>query len=153
MQVACEQCKKVFNKTPWAIKRRKRHFCSKECSNLGSHKFRKGIRPKNLDSLLGINHWNWKGGVTPKNRLIRGTQEYKLWREAVFKRDNWTCIWCGIRSKKGTQVYLQADHIKPFAQYPELRFAIDNGRTLCLDCHKTTDSYLNKNRWKQKNIN
>lgn len=77
----------------------------------------------------------WKGGVTPKNHKIRTSFEYKLWREAVFKRDNWTCIWCGIKGR------IQADHIKPFATFPELRFAIDNGRTLCLPCHKTTDSY------------
>lgn len=90
----------------------------------------------------------WKGGLTEKNQSIRTSIEYKLWREAVFERDGYTCIWCGAKSKKGKAVYLQADHIKPFAHYPELRFAIDNGRTLCIDCHKTTDSFGWKSRWK-----
>ena len=78
----------------------------------------------------------WKGGVTKENEKIRKTVEYKLWCDAVFKRDNWTCIWCGKRGD-----ILHADHIKPFSLFPELRFAIDNGRTLCIDCHKTTETY------------
>lgn len=79
----------------------------------------------------------WKDGASTKNHLIRQTSEYKLWREAVFMRDNWTCCGCGVRG--GT---LQAHHIKPFALFPELRFAIDNGSTLCIECHKKTDTYL-----------
>lgn len=78
----------------------------------------------------------WKGGVTPINHIIRNSFEYKLWRESVFKRDNWTCRFCGQYGG-----YLEADHIKPFALFPELRFAIDNGRTLCKECHKKTDTF------------
>ena len=57
--------------------------------------------------------------------------EYRLWREDVFKRDNWTCQICGIRGGK-----LQADHIKSYALHPELRHDVSNGRTLCASCHK-----------------
>lgn len=78
----------------------------------------------------------WKGGITPLNKIIRRSSEFKLWREAVFKRDNWTCVWC---LKRGG--ILHPDHIKPFAYYPELRFAIDNGRTLCKTCHMKTDTW------------
>lgn len=89
---------------------------------------------------------NWQGGITSINHQIRNSQEYKLWRSAVFERDNYICIWCSAQSAKGKKVILHADHIKPFAYYPELRFAIDNGRTLCIDCHKTTDTYLSKKK-------
>lgn len=112
--------------------------------------FKKGYTPYNK----GGTSWNkglkgyragekshlWKGGITPINHKIRTSLEYKLWRESVFTRDNFTCIWCGDK----TSGNLNADHIKPFAYFPELRFAIDNGRTLCIDCHKTTETYLKR---------
>lgn len=85
----------------------------------------------------GEKHPNWKGGINPINDTIRKSKEYKLWRLAVYERDRWKCIWCG--SKK----HIHADHIKRFADYPELRFAIDNGRTLCKICHMTTDTWGN----------
>lgn len=96
-------------------------YCSVKCRSIGN---------KGKDSP------NWRGGITPLHRKIRNSKEYALWRTAVFERDDYTCIWCGQCG--GT---LNADHIKPFALYPELRFAIDNGRTLCEECHRTTDTY------------
>lgn len=100
-------------------------------------------KPK-LDRRGEKNHF-WKGGITKTNLVIRASLEYRLWREAIFERDSYTCIWCGARGGNGKKVVLNADHIKPFAIYPELRFAIDNGRTLCKDCHKTTGSYGKNN--------
>lgn len=79
----------------------------------------------------------WKGGITPINAQIRNSIEMKLWRKAVFERDGYACIWGG--KEHGNK--LNADHIKPFALFPELRFAIDNGRTLCVDCHRKTETY------------
>lgn len=83
-------------------------------------------------------------GRTPKNVKIRHSIEYRLWRESVFKRDNWTCQWCGVRSGNGKKVILHADHIKPFAYFPDLRLELSNGRTLCRSCHAKTDTYKGK---------
>lgn len=83
----------------------------------------------------------WRGGVTPEHRMIRKSLEYRIWREAVFARDNWCCVLCGDRSRSDHAVRLEADHIKPFAFYPELRFAINNGRTLCRPCHLKQDTH------------
>lgn len=82
----------------------------------------------------------WKGGITNKNLAVRKSLEYRTWRESIFKRDDWTCVLCKVRGVK-----LEADHIKKFSNYPELRFDINNGRTLCIPCHKMTDTYGNKN--------
>lgn len=102
----------------------------------------KGQKPwsigKHRVDMQGKNHWNWRGGINPENMKVRRSLEYKLWRESVFKRDNYTCVWCGSKNGHGKRVILNADHIKPFALFPELRLAIDNGRTLCVPCHKTT---------------
>src|SRR3990167_5162839 len=78
----------------------------------------------------GENHYLWKGGIRSKEKLIRDSVEYRQWREIVFKRDNYTCQNC---NQKGGR--LQADHIKPFALFPELRLIVSNGRTLCKICH------------------
>lgn len=91
----------------------------------------------------GANSANWQGGIYPEHLRIRKSEEYRLWRESVFKRDNYTCVWCGARGGR-----LNADHIKPFCDYPELRFAIDNGRTLCEPCHWTTDTYGGRSKKK-----
>lgn len=77
-------------------------------------------------------HWNWKGGITPENRVIRHSAEYRNWRMKVFKRDRFTCVECGYRSVKRRDI--RADHIRPFSMFPELRFNVENGRTLCLPC-------------------
>lgn len=96
-------------------------------------------------------YW-WRGGLTPINKQVRGSLEMKLWREAVFKRDNWTCVWCGLKGgwskEQRKKIEIQADHIKSFSQYPNLRFDINNGRTLCVDCHKKTDTYAGKSHIK-----
>ena len=73
---------------------------------------------------------NSKGGISPKNKRIRNSIEMRLWREAVFARDGWTCQECGQWGG-----YLNAHHIKPFSKFPELRTAIENGITLCKNCH------------------
>ena len=99
---------------------------------------------KKCPQMSGGNCHLWKGGVTPINAKIRHSPEMKLWRESVFERDNYTCVWCGVHNGLGKTVVLNADHIKQFAYFPELRFSTDNGRTLCVDCHRNTKTYGNR---------
>jgi 5-methylcytosine-specific restriction endonuclease McrA len=84
----------------------------------------------------GENHHWWKGGISPENKKIRRSKEFREWRKSVFMRDKWTCVWCG---QVGGE--LHPDHIKPFSLFPELRFELSNGRTLCVPCHRKTDTW------------
>lgn len=152
MITRCLQCNKEFNIRPSRIKVGAGKFCSMSCYSIVHSKRQKEIKGwkhkketiiKMKNKAIFNKNWSkennpfWKGGVSPINRIIRSSKEYKLWRNAVLERDNYTCIWCKSNQN------LQADHIKRFSDFPELRFAIDNGRTLCLNCHKTTDTWGN----------
>jgi len=92
-------------------------------------------RRKMSEAQKGEKSYLWKGGITPKNARIRNSIEFRLWREAVFARDNWQCQRCGTRSGNGKTIVLHPHHILNFAEYLELRFVIDNGITLCKSCH------------------
>ena len=96
--------------------------------------FKKGHIPFNLGKphMQKENHPGWKGGITPINTKIRNSPEMKAWRRQVFIRDGFMCVFGG----KAHGNKLQADHIKRFSEYPELRFVVSNGRTLCVNCHK-----------------
>lgn len=84
-------------------------------------------RGKNLGALNPM----WKGGITPENKRIRESLEYKLWVDANFARDGYTCQKTGVRGGK-----LSVHHILNFSEYPELRFSIDNGITLSKEMHQ-----------------
>ncbi len=114
---------------------------------------RKGVR------LSGKSNPNWIDGRSPLSRLIRGLLEYKEWHKAVFKKDNYTCQICGKRGgnleahhiKKFRSIFIEFlqeyNQFSPFEDKETLaRLAmtykpfwdIDNGRTLCWECHKIT---------------
>ena len=110
----------------------------------------------------GEHHHRWKGGVTPLHEKIRKSDKYLEWRDKVFQRDNYTCQWCKAKGD------VEADHIFPFSYILEdnkietlqkakqctALWDIENGRTLCEDCHKATPTYghheqYNKNELQQ----
>lgn len=80
-------------------------------------------------ALKGSSHPNWKGGITSKNKLLRQKFRETIFKQ-VLKRDNYTCKIC--LNYGGN---LQVDHIQNWADFPKLRFNINNCRTLCMACH------------------
>lgn len=67
--------------------------------------------------------------ILPESKRERGRFRREM-QKKVFERDNYTCQICGARG-----VNLHVDHIKSWADYPELRFKMDNCRTVCMSCH------------------
>lgn len=145
----CIHCEKQFETRLAYINRGDGKYCSNKCKMT----YFKGRpkTPEHLAKISGENANNWQGGKTSENQIIRHRKEIRLVRESAYKRDNYTCQECGARSREGKQVTLNAHHIKPFSLFPELRFALDNVVTLCVDCHKKTDTFGSKiNRLKLK---
>lgn len=121
----CKFCGKEFE-----TYEKTKKYCSNKCKNLAARE-RKGE----------LSHF-WQGGKTKESDLLRASAKYKEWRLSVFKRDNFTCQKCGERKRN-----IEAHHIKERCRYPELIFDVDNGVTLCHECHKETDNYGWKARW------
>ena len=79
----------------------------------------------------GKNHGRWNPNLTDEERKNgRNCPENREWKKAIFDRDNDTCQKCLVRGGE-----LEAHHILPWALFPELRFEVENGITLCETCH------------------
>ena len=127
---------KGWKHTPEAIEKMRQ-------ARLGT-KHTKEAKQKMSAARRGEKNWNWKGGLAAGRSKIWYSEEYKQWRKSVFERDSYTCQMCNARCGNGVDVYLQADHIKPFALYPQLRFEVSNGRVLCCGCHGKVTSEQHK---------
>ena len=83
----------------------------------------------------GKGHWNWKGGATPLNQRTRTSRDSNAWKLAVLHRDEYRCRICKNKDN------LEAHHINSWAEFPEDRFILENGLTLCKICHKNYHDY------------
>jgi len=131
--ITCKWCKKEFKNIQ---SQRTKVFCSKQCQT----EWQKGKPiPPNIQNKRGIKPRTYHLKKRPKHEGA----EYNDWRLAVWKRDNFTCQNCGKTANelKKEGIKICADHIKPYCNYPKLRYKISNGRTLCIPCHKLTETY------------
>jgi len=145
-------------RTVWNKGIRGKYKCSEETKKKISKAHTGSKKPWAMKS--GKENHNWKGGVTKIDKLCRGMMEYKQWRTDIFKRDSWTCQTCGCRG------YVTVHHIKSFSKIIKENNIIDikqakkceelwnlnNGVTLCEECHKLTDNYAGRgiNKAKKK---
>lgn len=129
--LSCTNCSEDYEVIPsavyWANKRGQiNNFCSKTCV---------------YNYYKGENHSNWISDRTQlkdQNKSIRWSKQMVDWRKNVYVRDNYTCQICDNRSTKNSAVVLNAHHVVRFSEDECLRFDINNGITLCEDCHKLT---------------
>ena len=130
----CEVCGETFLQAS----SQNNNFCCLSCSSAGiteehREKLSKKVSGKNNPMygvrMIGDKHWNWKGGISAESR---STPEYNLWRKCIYERDYYTCKMCGT-TKSGS---FNAHHIFKWIDYPEFRFEIWNGITLCEECHR-----------------
>lgn len=131
----CLICSSKFWRKPCEIKKGDNKFCSKECYYIWQKKRKRSMEFRDKCKKGQIKRYTGKIRIKPINLRIRNSAEFREWRQKVFIRDNWTCQKCGKRSKKNDYIRIEAHHIKPFAIFPDLRFVIDNGLTLCKKCH------------------
>jgi len=117
------------------------------------YKFPYETKKRMSEENCGENSSSWKGGITPLNKIIRESFEYREWVYEVFERDNYTCQKCKIRGG-----YLEAHHIKLFSvilkenNIKTLQDAFDceelwdanNGVTLHEKCHKKEHKEIRK---------
>ena len=143
----CQNCGKEFFARPDHIKIGWGRFCSKSCANQGK------FNP--LFNKRGNLNPNWKGGIVPLKRSLRTQYIYRQWRDDVFTRDNYICQECNKRGgyleahhKESWSIIFDRNNIKTLEEAINCQelWNINNGITLCKDCHKKTLTYLNKGK-------
>lgn len=159
----CDWCGESVDKPDWYLDKVENTFCGKECRSSWQSAERSGENhpsykggkktvacefcddsitryPSNLsdrnfcnagcqaewykENLSGEDHPNYEHGA----RDDRFTDSE---REEIFERDNYTCQECGDDSGGN----LNAHHIIPSSEDRDMAHDIDNGVTLCIDCH------------------
>lgn len=106
--IICNNCGKKIHRKESHIRINGLNFCNMKCKK----EYTKKVSP------------------VPEYLRIRKSTEYAIWRRNVIDRDHKTCQCCG---KTGGR--LEVHHIENFLNNVDLRFSVDNGITLCEDCH------------------
>lgn len=145
----CEQCNRELFRKRYGSKMKNKNtqerFCSKACFYLWTS-----------ENITGDKTNSWQGGTTSLDGIIRTLSKYRRWKKYILQRDI-VCVLCG--SDDGVEV----DHIiglkqmidkyhitnsKEANKCKEL-WDVKNGRVLCDECHKNTETY----GWKSYNKN
>lgn len=118
----CDYCGKEFERLSSQVNGKYNIYCSRECQSKGY-----GLKHR------GENHHRYNPNLTNEDRdKTTTTLEYIEWRKLVFERDNYTCQCCG--DNKGGN--LNGHHLNSRDKFPQEKYNVNNGITLCETCHK-----------------
>jgi len=116
----CIICGKEFWRYP---SRKNRRHCSNKCANI--------TRLSGTFGRAGELHYKYKKDRTKLVDKRRSSIMYNEFKKRVKIRDSNRCMDCGEIKEK-----MEVNHIYPWAQFPRLRFDVNNGEVLCKECHK-----------------
>jgi 5-methylcytosine-specific restriction endonuclease McrA len=119
----CRVCGELFEQSNGG----KAKFCSHKC---------RGIHGKYTQ--IGEDNKNWRGG---KDQQRKNTIQAKQWRKQALERSGYVCEECGIDGTTSCACCnqtpdLHVHHIKPWREYPEHRYDLNNAEVLCTSCHR-----------------
>lgn len=136
IELDCPICKKTFKVHPYRMKSCNSITCSVSCAS-------------KLQLLDKKNHPMYNENITDDERIDRRKlKENVQWRNSVLEKDVYTCDICGSYGGK-----LNAHHLNGYHWDKENRLNVNNGITLCSDCHKDFHkTYGNKNNTKEQYI-
>lgn len=87
-----------------------------------------------IDRNKGENNNKFNPNLTDEERWLKrklyGKESYAKWRTSVFERDKYSCVLCGVKGK------INAHHKNSWDKHPNDRLNVENGVTLCVECHK-----------------
>ena len=120
----CLRCKTEFR-----VDHDHARYCSESCR---------------LADMVGPRSASWKGGVSFVTERGRMNRELRRWKKTVIERDGGRCRECGATEN------IHAHHVKPWADFPKLRFALSNGIAICVDCHSHVHGRKLGGGWKTR---
>jgi len=115
----CQWCGNEFETTPWKVSNNKGKYCSDACARNA----RKGVKwtedaCKNLRYIRrGEKAYQWKGGTSSINHVVRNSVKMDKWIHDVFKRDNYRDWFSGFKGTRKNPI--EAHHIVPFCEIIE----------------------------------
>lgn len=173
----CKTCGKSFECYRSEVYK---NYCRSKCKRIGERDKESKYDKKKVENKIvnGSRFLNREINIilvdkSDKNigKEIRHTNKMKIWRKAVFKRDNYTCQHCGEASKSGRYLHLNAHHIIPMAEliasYTNIEekfrddsysvinddffYDLTNAIVLCETCHKEWhDNQVLERIWQER---